>query len=70
MIKKSSLVKAFTKRSSTSSSEESDGTANKKTFEATNTNEYVVVDGESAVTEECDDELLLRLRREALEVAE
>ncbi len=68
MIKKSSLVKAFTKRS-TSSSDGSDGTT-KKAFETTNTNEYVVVDGESAVKEECDDELFLRLRSEALEVAE
>ena len=74
MIKKSSFIKTFMKRSTASSSDGSVGTT-KKTFETNNnTNEYVVVDthnGVGAVVKgECDDEPFLRLRREALRVAE
>eukprot|EP00574_Skeletonema_japonicum_P009275 CAMPEP_0201722784 /NCGR_PEP_ID=MMETSP0593-20130828/7022_1 /ASSEMBLY_ACC=CAM_ASM_000672 /TAXON_ID=267983 /ORGANISM="Skeletonema japonicum, Strain CCMP2506" /LENGTH=629 /DNA_ID=CAMNT_0048213771 /DNA_START=1 /DNA_END=1890 /DNA_ORIENTATION=+ len=74
MIKKSSFIKTFMKRSTASSSDGSVGTT-KKTFETNNnTNEYVVVDthngGGVGVEKECDDELFLRLRREALQVAE
>ncbi len=73
MIKKSSFMKTFMKRSTASSSDGSVGTT-KKTFE-TNNNEYVVIDthnggGGVGLKEEYDDELFLRLRREALQVAE
>ena len=73
IIKNSRAIKAFMKRSSTSDVDSSSGTT-KNTIETNNNSDFVVVDstngGDTALEEECDDELFLRLRREALQVAE
>ena len=72
IIKNTRSIKAFMKRSSTSDVDSFSGTT-KNTIESNN-NDFVVVDtnngGEAALEDECDDELFLRLRREALQVAE
>ena len=72
IMKNFRVIKAFTKRTSS----DVDGSSFRTTKNAieTNNNDYVVVDtnngGGAAIEEECDDELFLRLRREALQVAE
>ena len=74
ILKNSRAIKAaFMKRSSPTSDVDSSSGTTKNTIESNN-NDFVVVDtnngGEAALEDECDDELFLRLRREALQVAE